>query len=227
MMTLSRLPRTPSTVANTAPRGRMLPARRACCIADMASQQAATPTTKAKSTRYMPRCGLLPTPSSAARTLSPPRKNAASARWRTEGSGGRVGRGGPAGRPGAGRPSAPGPFPQRGAESGGVPCGGPGPFPGGCGGASQGAGAGGGYPPGAGAGPWPPGCSGKCSRGSPGSFGAGCSSAGRSSFGRSPAGRPSAGCSPFGCSGVLSGGRGLWSAGRAWSSLVVTLLGMM
>jgi len=51
MTTLSRLPSTPSTVANTAPRGRMLASRRACRIADRASQHAPTPTTREKNTR--------------------------------------------------------------------------------------------------------------------------------------------------------------------------------
>src|SRR5258708_23970057 len=165
-----------------------------------------------------------------ASTLSTARKRAACARWRTAGSGGRVGGGGGAG---AGPPGLPGRdrVPQGGAGLGG-PGGGPGPFHGGAPGPSPGGapgadlvgaagpdpvgaagpapgsfsdggtgpphgpGAGGGKAPGAGARPRPSGCSGKCSRGSWGGF-------------------------SDGCSGKLCGGRGLWSAGRARSSLAI------
>ncbi len=99
----------------------------------------------------------------------------------------------PGGVPGPFRGGAPGPLPGAApsASSGGAP----GRFSGGGTGLPHGLGAGGGKAPGAGARPWPPGCSGKCSLGSWDGFSAGCSE-------------------------ELSG-RGLWSAGRARSSLVI------
>jgi len=81
-----------------------------------------------------------------------------------------------------------------GGAGGALPVGGASPGAGVC--PSGGAGGGVGYPPGAGARPWPSGRCGKCSRGS-------------------------SDCFPSLCSGKLSGGCGLWSAGRAGSSLMI------
>src|ERR1700761_136966 len=84
---LKASPSVPSTTPLAAHRGRAVPVRRAVRFADTPSQIATSANTSVTTATTMPR-RRLPSPSMSPIRLSKPSEKAASARWRTAGSGG-------------------------------------------------------------------------------------------------------------------------------------------